>query len=610
MYAQYIFYAFLFLVSFAAGGGILNENIYIKQFAFGAVFVAMILISVVRPSDKRTCMRVTWGDVFVLTLLFVYTFFYLGTHNMQDFMLPFVYFLFYGFIRIQADEPEETIQVWSRIVPVVMLLHILCSMLQFFHILPAFHGYFSAGSTFGNPDILGAYLAVLLPFCYINKEWRIFKIAVLCLTVILLFLLQARTALVAVAVPGVLFLLISGRLLKKHFFRWIPLIVIAGMILLIWWHPDSVSGRLFIWLISLNMLLSHPWGWGLYAFEKQYPEFQAEFVAEHDIPGFFHPDIVHSPYNEILNIGVTLGIEGLLPYMAFITFIVIAAYKRHSPLLYPFCSFLIVSLAYFPLKIVPLVIISIALSALIMTHCPINSLKSICFKRKKWILIPAMVITAWLTWNNYYNYRQWQAACKESVAGNLCDSDAGFSRLYASMRGNGRFLITWAKLKYEMGDSLQSLRLMQEAEPFFCDNLFLENLALSYENNGQIEQARFYFDKAVNIAPGQFKTAYERILFLQRTGANEEAYREAIKLYHQPVHSVYYADPFIIKAKLKTFIQSYSKQKSCQNQESFEDESKYIPVLINQMDVESINKTQSKQDSLSEQRNPKDLLPP
>jgi hypothetical protein len=40
------------------------------------------------------------------------------------------------------------------------------------------------------------------------------------------------------------------------------------------------------------------------------------------------------------------------------------------------------------------------------------------------------------------------------------------------------------------------------------------------------------------------------------------------------------------------------------------DESKYIPVLINRMDVEPFNKTQSRQDNLSEQLNPKDLLPP
>jgi hypothetical protein len=52
MYAQYVFYALLFLLSFAAGEGILNENVYIKQFAFGAAFVAMILISAVRPSNK------------------------------------------------------------------------------------------------------------------------------------------------------------------------------------------------------------------------------------------------------------------------------------------------------------------------------------------------------------------------------------------------------------------------------------------------------------------------------------------------------------------------------------------------------------------------------
>ncbi|MDR1171709.1 MAG: O-antigen ligase family protein [Bacteroidales bacterium] len=412
MYAKYVFYSLMFLVSFAVGQGALNENAYIKQFAFGAAFTAMTVVALVFPDrNKQTWIRITWGDIFVLALLTVYLFFHAGTCNVPDFSLPFVCFLFYGFIRIQAgDDPAETVRILSRIVSAVMLLHVLCCASQFFGMLPAFHGYFSAGGTFGNPDMSGAYLAVLSPFCYMNREWRIFKTVVLCLTVVLLLLMQARTALVAVAVAGTAYLLLSGQLSRKTFFRWALIPAMAVVAALVWWHPGSVAGRLFIWWIALNMLVSRPTGWGLYAFEKHYPEFQAEYVAGHDISAFFHPDAVHSPYNEFLNVGVTLGVGGLLPYLSFIVFVLIAAYRTRSPLLYPVCAFLVVSLSYFPFKIVPLAVVGIALSALIVGHCPVGRPATVGLKWKRWLLLAIIAPVAWLTWNSFRVYRQWQEA--------------------------------------------------------------------------------------------------------------------------------------------------------------------------------------------------------
>jgi tetratricopeptide (TPR) repeat protein len=126
------------------------------------------------------------------------------------------------------------------------------------------------------------------------------------------------------------------------------------------------------------------------------------------------------------------------------------------------------------------------------------------------------------------------------------------------MKGNGRFLISWADLRYRQGDTLSSLSLMREAEQVFCDQVFSRNLALLYEMTGQTAEAEKALDRAVNMVPGGFNVAYERILFLQRIGKYRKAYDEAVKLYYRPVHSSYYVDPFIIKAKLRTFIQSRS----------------------------------------------------
>ncbi|MDR1595270.1 MAG: O-antigen ligase family protein [Prevotellaceae bacterium] len=563
VYLTYIFYSLLFLVSFAACKGTLNENIYIKEFAFGTVFATMIIVAIIQSiKHGKIQIRITWGDVFISGLVFIYMYFYIGTYNDLDFVLPLIYFLYYCFMRMQNTKGfQDTIHVLSHIVILVILLHLLFCILQLTGIIPSFHPYFPAGSAFGNPDMLGAYLAVLLPFCYISRIHKIFKFSVLFLGTVLLLLLQARTAIVATVITGILYMLLSGKINKRQFLKWLvlPFIVVVG--LLIWWRPSSFGGRLFIWFTSLNMMIKKPAGWGLYAFEKHYPELQAEYVTSHDkISDIFNLDVEHSPFNEFLNIGVTLGIVGLLLFIAFVMYVLITAYKIRMPLLFPVCAFLTVSISYFPFKIAPLTIICITFMALIINSSQTKPLFTINIRQKAWLLVPLLFIVPVLTWNTWNKYSKWQMAVENAqVKEKWHIADACFSDVYPALKGNGRFLITMSKFRYQMGDTLTAFSLMKEAEQFFCDDVFLKNLALLYEQNGQITEAEILLHRAANIVPDRFTIAYERILFLQRTGKHQEAYDEAIKLYHKPVKSRRYADPFIIKTKLRTLIQSYSE---------------------------------------------------
>lgn len=308
------------------------------------------------------------------------------------------------------------------------------------------------------------------------------------------------------------------------------------------------------------MIIKKPVGWGLYAFEKHYPEFQSEYVTNHEISDIFNLDMVHSPFNEFLNVGVTLGTGGLLLFILFVIFVLVAAYKIRTPLLFPICAFLIVSISYFPFKIAPLTIICITFAALIINVSQIKPLFIINIRQKTWLLVPMLFTVTLLTWNTWNKYNKWQMAVENAqIKEKWHIADNCFSDIYPAMKGNGRFLITMSKLRHQTGDTLTAFSLMKEAEQFFCDDVFLKNLALLYEQNGQIAEAGILLHKAANIVPERFIIAYERILFLQRTGKHQEAYDEAIKLYHKPVKSSYYADPFIIKAKLRTLIQSYNE---------------------------------------------------
>jgi tetratricopeptide (TPR) repeat protein len=537
----------------------LNENSYVKQFGFGIAFSLMGMIAIMQKKSRTgTTIKFSVSDIFILFLLVLYVYFYCGTHNDLDYTLPIIYFLFYCFIRIYTQgEEKEIIRLLTQIVPITIFIHIIICCLQFAKIFPNFHNYFPVGSTFGNPDKLGAYLSVLLPFCYINQKQKIIGYLLLLLSIILLLLLQARTALLATMLTGMSYLFLTKKLSKKYFL-WglIPLIV--GVFTLIWWHPASVSGRLFIWMVAALMIISKPQGWGLYAFQKHYPEFQSELVMHHpEIVSNFNVDIVHSPFNEFLNVGVTLGILGLLCYSLFIIYILISAYKRRSLLLFPLISFQIVSFSYFPYQIAPLVIIFVLLAAI-----NINSdLISIKIKNKALLIIVIPLIAMFLSFSNWQNYRQWQLAVRYAQNEKTYD-DANriFKKQHISMKGNGLFLLSYAELLDKTGDTNASFSLLKQTENYYSDPYFLRILAFAYENAGDINEAKCKFSRAVNMVPEQFNIAYEQILFLQRTGEKQKAYELALKLYNKPIKPTGYIDPFIIKEKLKTMLQSYPKE--------------------------------------------------
>ena len=90
MHYTYIIYSLLFLVSFAfARQTLLNENVYVKQFAFGIVFIILLAGSMISSFKQRQVkikvLSITPGDLLVTGLLIVYACFYWGTSNNLDF---------------------------------------------------------------------------------------------------------------------------------------------------------------------------------------------------------------------------------------------------------------------------------------------------------------------------------------------------------------------------------------------------------------------------------------------------------------------------------------------------------------------------------------------
>lgn len=524
---KYVFWSFPFLISFATASGELNENFYVKLFLFELIFIIMFVWRTLQGKKVRDFnVSIGVSDILILCLLVVYSYFYIDLYNnIIENSIFLIYLLFYFSSRLWSG--EKTVNILIDIVPLVIVFHLLFCALQYFSILPNYNSYFKIGSSFGNPDMLSAYLAVLLPFCYMSDKWKLFRIIVVVLTISLFFFIQARTAIATTALTILLYYVCRMKVSKISILIG-TMMLILGIVLLIHWHTISVLGRFYIWIVALSMMVSKPLGWGPYAFEKYYPEYQSKFTIEYpEIANALNYDIVHSPYNEFLNIAVTIGIVGLLFYLLFTIFTLITAYRIKSLLLYPLLAFQFVSLSYFPFRIIPLTAIYIICCSIVIgaTNAPFRVCIIYSFSKLKilafCVLIPVIICFSL----GLFSFGYWRKAIEQSsdieTYSKACES---FEKSYPFLKNNGRFLISYAELQYRMGNKKKMSLMMYRAEHYFSDIAFLHNLSMLYEEDGKICEAKRIMDLATNMSPCNINITFAQIQLLQRVGDVKQAY--------------------------------------------------------------------------------------
>jgi len=561
---QYFFFSLPLLISFVFSSGNLNNNSYVKEFALSiVVFCQLILVFLQKKSWKKIDFDLKFVDVLLFVLMIVYSLFFINTKNNLDFTLPYIYVSTYYFFRIYLqDNNSDYIKILTKVVPFVIGAHFFITIFQILNILPNFHDFFPARSTFGNPDKLASYLSILLPICYTKQKKKITNIILIVTCVVLFIVIQARTALLSTAVTLICFLFFEKALSKKILWLGVSICLI-GLFVLIWWHPDSFWGRIFLWIVALRMFISNPLGYGLYVFQKKFPEAQIDFIAKNpNLPSCFNIDqVVYSPFNEFLNIGLSIGIIGLILYILFIGLILKYAYRNKTHLIYPVISFIVISLSYFPMKIAPINIIMVLISAIIVTSVYSKTIFKIRIIKAVKMLGLALAICCMICKNCHVFY-QWEKAIKEVNHTTEIIREDPFFKSYSQLNGNGLFLFSYANYYFQIGDIPNAMCLLEKAEKYHTSislSLFMSNL---HKKMNELEKAEMCLNKAIALSNGQFNPTYELFVFLIKVGEKEEAYKLAVQLYNKPINSTYYADMNIIKLRLKHFIDEYESKRN------------------------------------------------
>lgn len=551
--------AFLSVSSFCSTS-VFNANVTIKDVATSIVIALFLMVALAHCLwGQKTHFRFNLIDLCVLVLLALSAVVLKESLLQKHSLLLFYAGLYMGGRLVVKRFSINQAMIYS--LSFVIVVHVLFVIAQQMHVFPSFHGFFHNGSTFGTPDALASYLAVLLPIVFVSEQkWLKYGIGILLISVF--FFIQARTALLSMWLCAFLWLILN----KKCSSRQIAALILIGIVflsILVYLQPASVFGRFFVWYVAGLMMLEKPLGWGGFAFEKHYPEFQANYLSTHAIPESITPDIVHSPFNECLNVGVTLGMPGLLFYAVLLGLAFYYAIKNQSVLIYSLFVFFVISLSYFPFKIAPLMIIVIPLLASVAADGRTilkQSLNPFVKTSVCTVLLSGVLLLCVKTVRSYLAFKDWQmtAQLSENNA-QLDETERLFCELHPKLKTDGRFLITYANFQYQRGHKIEALRLMEESEHYFCDIVSSIELAKMYAAFGMDEKAEKKYDIAINIAPDRFISRYEKILFFVDKADYDKAYDLCRKLYAKPIKKSVYIDPYIIKRKVLKHIKEYER---------------------------------------------------
>ena len=522
-----ICWALLFLVSFATFSHELNGNAIVKLLAFEASFAIMLLMYVVgNGGDAKPCtLRITVFDVAVALLAAMYLYRCVGNVDVLTLTPMMVWVAFYCFVR--CSDIHRYIGWGAFLCPVVLVVHLAVCLLQMAGVVPNYHSYFRVGGSFGNPDMLSAYLSALLPACYLSGKHAKLRFVALLLVFGLFVLLQSRTAIVATVATLAVYCLRRWRVGKSVVLA-VCLVAVAGFAILVAWHPASFLGRVYIWIVSLWMMAEKPFGWGIHAFSKHYMEQQAQFTISHpSIASALNYGYVDSPYNEFLWVGVTFGVVALVVYAAAVALMLRMLAANNSALFYPFLTFQILSLSYFPFAISPLMSLYVVLCGSAV-NLYAHKISAFSLKRNAFRMLGAVAFTTVAVFcaAGCVCQKKWNEARRNAEEADSARS--GYAAICQLLKDNGRFLASYAELEFNSGDKESAYKLLRRAERCYTGESFLLALANMQEDGGDINGAKKSLAIAANMTPLDAEATYCWVAFLLRNDFEKDARRIAV----------------------------------------------------------------------------------
>lgn len=405
------------------------------------------------------------------------------------------------------------------------------------------YGFTKITGTLDNTAGFAACLCAGFPFCLLlttQKGWKRYLGSIVAITIIIATVLSLSRA-------GILSLLITfavwiwKRLRIPVRIKWSFLLLASIFMtgLLYYLKKDSADGRLLIWKCSLNMIKDQPLsGWGIGGFEAHYMDYQAEYFKQNpDSKYTLLADTVQYPFNEYLNIGVTLGMLGIMAILIWLVYLW-RVYIRH-PNYEKECALLVwLSVGVFSAFSYPLMYPFVWL---LLGYASVILLKDTWKLQPFFLKVTALCLLVSCLWMGNRTYRRikaellWAEAVENSSFGQIKQAMQKYQQVYPVLRKDRYFMYNYAMELNRHGMNDDALRVAKECRSLWADydlELLLGNL---YEQMNEESQAKEHYIKASQMCPNRFVPLYQLVLLLDKNGQKDEAFQIAQHIIEKPV---------------------------------------------------------------------------
>jgi len=508
-----------------------------------------------------------------------------------------IYLLLIGFYFIFKHQTyknhsnlNKAFKPFIYILIIISLITAIWGILQFAGIIRSYNDAFKITGPFGNPGPYANYLASVLPLILsvglYGKDLNILNrlsIILVCLFIITALVITfARTAWIA-SIAGIilvvlysfkiksLFRILFGTVFKKMILiLLIIILLITSGYFLLKLKKDSVTGRLFIWNICIEMIKDKPFfGHGYNAYNVVHNNYQANYFRNHpdDIKNAMLADNIEFAFNDYLQMTIESGVIGLCIFLLIIFFAFKPSNKySDSPgnLLIgakaSLAAILITALFSYPFYNVPVQLNFFLYLGIISGYSTQKQIK-INLNRNTinpffLIIIITIIVFEFHQLKRFSAHKTWNEAAMLAHKGKLETAMKMYKRLYPILRYDHFFLFNYGAELSLIEEYNKSISILNKTLKTLNDADVYTYLGNSYEGAGNLKNAEICFEQAMFLIPHRFYPKYRLVKLYAKSGKMNEALNMAEKIINMPIK----VDSQLvrqIKKEMEHFIKTY-----------------------------------------------------
>lgn len=364
--------------------------------------------------------------------------------------------------------------------------------------------FFKVSGSFNNPALWGLYLAISFLSGYAlllkHKNCLLHISPFIILILYALYLSQSRTAWLAV-ICGIIYL---HKLYKKKIFITISLLFLLYLLYI--QRPESVIGRLYIYVVSLDIFNSSPlFGHGVGSFKSLYMPAQAEWLMKNQNSNFaFIADDNIFTFNELLHIGCETGIIGIGLFISVILYCMILRNKSHNEKFYISILILLTTFSMFsyPFNELLFIIIFSVIVALISNNY-YKPIVVINVRKHSYVYIVLFCLLALCV------------AAKYTRRYYIIERTLHYSA--PGIKNNAIYIGIKGERLYNMGKYIDAIPLLEKSNKLIPNSKILNILGVCYRIKGNYDIAEKTFIQSSEMVPSRILPRYNLFkLYLQQ----------------------------------------------------------------------------------------------